>query len=290
VGKRVPDEFVLLCETCGYEIEGLPADGACPECGRANSNSWPSRRTGSPAQQHTTILGLMRTWHATLTRPGRLFDRAVAGSRRDRVIREVALAVASVVGGAALLMPRVLSELNRDHADAELAAEARYIAALMTFGIVPLSIVVFMALAILTFIESRGIRFWGPRRGWRITPAIARTICAHASVGWVLGSVLMVAGHLLGLYLAQFPNRYNLGIFRGPMQLAPITLPALGFLAGMLTFEVLVYIGMSRMKFANRERPPGPAEAPASPLDASMPAASMPSSPTSPSDDDRPRA
>ena len=36
-----PDEYTLLCERCGYIIEGLPTDNPCPECNRPIALSLP---------------------------------------------------------------------------------------------------------------------------------------------------------------------------------------------------------------------------------------------------------
>jgi hypothetical protein len=38
-------EATLLCERCGYVLEGLDERGACPECGQPIAESLPSRRT-----------------------------------------------------------------------------------------------------------------------------------------------------------------------------------------------------------------------------------------------------
>jgi len=265
VGKHVPDEFVLLCETCGYEIEGLPAEGACPECGRQVGSSPHGLRPGTRWQRDPKWSSLFSTWRMTLRNPRRVFDVASLHTDEKRLL---ALSL-----GVAASMPPMAGYIVLVVVTIREAGWIGYIETLGTLvgGAAGVSVLVaagWMLLWLLTLVEERGIRFWGPRRGWRITPTIAKVICAHASVGWVLGSVLAVVGHVVGWGLLEITNRHNVGIFRGPMQLAPITLPALGLIAGMLTFEVLVYIGMGRMKFANREKPL---------LDASMPPASMPS-------------
>ena len=50
------------CESCGYNLTGIPLDGLCPECGGQVAISLgPGVRPGSPWQQRRT-LGLARAW------------------------------------------------------------------------------------------------------------------------------------------------------------------------------------------------------------------------------------
>ena len=44
VAPVVPAETDLLCERCGYVLNGLPADGRCPECGTPLDESVNYRR------------------------------------------------------------------------------------------------------------------------------------------------------------------------------------------------------------------------------------------------------
>lgn len=268
VAKRVPEEFVLLCESCGYDIESLPPHAPCPECGRAVASSLPGQRAGTPWQNRGTLRSLVQTWFRTLTNPRATFDSARPATRASEQIGSTVLvaAILPMLAVALVMSGRQLIDLIWH----------RPALRLLDFELAPPLIAtsatgaaVLLGLTILTLIEERGIRFWGPRRGWRITPAIASVVCAHATVGWVLASILAVAGHALGLVLVEITHRHNLGVFRGPMQLSPISLPALGFITGLLTFETLVYIGMGRMKHANRARSDAP-------VDASVPPAATP--------------
>lgn len=197
-----------------------------------------------------------------LRRPRSTFDR-VSPKTGASDLRSGTISHASIVLGVLWLLGMFTSSRLSWDAEALLALLFMYFIIVLSFA----------SFEVLTVIEQHGIRFWGPRRGWRITPAIAKVICAHASVGWLVGSVLAVVGHALGWVLSDMTNHGNYGILRGPMQLAPISLPAIALIAGMLHFEILVYIGMTRMKFANRPRP--------TPLDASVPPASVPSPPSS---------
>ncbi len=56
------DPFTLLCERCGYVIEGLDQDGVCPECGKPIVESLPGARIGTAWQQKQSKRNLFRTW------------------------------------------------------------------------------------------------------------------------------------------------------------------------------------------------------------------------------------
>ena len=63
-GTAHPDEFEVLCERCGYVVEGLQASGNCPECGLVVEESLPEARPGSPWQQGPSV----RSWLLTVWR------------------------------------------------------------------------------------------------------------------------------------------------------------------------------------------------------------------------------
>src|SRR3954466_5845360 len=53
VASIVPAESDILCEACGYTLNGLPEDGRCPECGKPVAESLGARRT-APAWERET--------------------------------------------------------------------------------------------------------------------------------------------------------------------------------------------------------------------------------------------
>jgi hypothetical protein len=48
IAPVVPAESDLLCEECGYTLNGLPHSGRCPECGKPVAESIGTRRTAPP--------------------------------------------------------------------------------------------------------------------------------------------------------------------------------------------------------------------------------------------------
>jgi hypothetical protein len=45
IAPSVPAESDILCESCGYTLNGLPRSGNCPECGKPIADSAAARRT-----------------------------------------------------------------------------------------------------------------------------------------------------------------------------------------------------------------------------------------------------
>jgi hypothetical protein len=123
-------------------------------------------------------------------------------------------------------------------------------------------------LAVLSWIEYIGVDFFSRRRNWRVQKHVARAVCANAMPGWMPTGVFVSIG--LGLLSAlQFMAGEVPTNLQPWVQTAAVAMPVLGFIAGMLIFETLVYIGVRRCKFANWiERPArGDAPAPASQAD-----------------------
>jgi hypothetical protein len=112
-----------------------------------------------------------------------------------------------------------------------------------------------LMLVVLTKIESAGIRLYGRVHKTRITPTVALALTAHATVGWIVGGVLMAVGFGVGLGLYEIAMHRNVDAFRGLMMLAPIWMPLMGGFVGLLIFETIVYLGGRKCRFANRNKP-----------------------------------
>lgn len=125
------------------------------------------------------------------------------------------------------------------------------------------SVAAAIALGLLTYVEYLGIRFFGKQREWRITEAVALTVCAHASMGWIVMALLPMLV-LAGFYSAQrfaglVPNgTINLGTRFGQVSWNTVAQGSglvVAMFVGLLVFEMLVYIGVRQCRFANRARP-----------------------------------
>jgi hypothetical protein len=105
---------------------------------------------------------------------------------------------------------------------------------------------------VLAWIERRGVIFFGSRRGWRVTPAVAWTVCGHAASGWVLAGGLVTAGlHAASWGASWAAQARPVGPGLPARDIVIAWAPLAGFFAGMLVFETLVYLGVRRLRFAN---------------------------------------
>jgi hypothetical protein len=236
----MPDPDALLCERCGYSIAGLREDEACPECGQAAGLSWPRQRPGSTYQRRRNPAGRWFWANVEVLRsPARLFRRVRIESGTSAGLLGANLMIASgfvTVG---------FFSANHQWFTATLGA---YV---ISFGV----------LLLLTYVETLGLRFFSraESRRWRVTRQVAWTVCNHASVGWLIGGLLMLgvlltdpAGRLCAsqwandrcrdLTGASFNDRYEL------LRMAQVMTPPI---LGVIAFETLVYIGVRRCRYAN---------------------------------------
>lgn len=251
----------LLCESCGYSIGTLPAHAPCPECGRPATQSLPEYRTGSPWQVRPTLWSWVRTNWRVLRHPDDLYERVMIVPGKGR-----GLLLLNVVVAAFFLVDPWTGVLVGDPARA--ARNTDRLSETITYAWV-LGIQVGAAaliLLVLTWVEGLGLRFFGARRGWRVTRDVASQVCAHASVGWIFAALFpLVALALSTALVRNFPEwggrfmnqRIDLSAFTPWAKRVSVgelvTLLGLvgGFLGGLMVFEMLVYVGVRRCRYAN---------------------------------------
>jgi hypothetical protein len=236
-----PDDF--LCETCGYLLNGLGATDHCPECGTPVARSHPDRRTGSAWQRGARTPAAIA---AVLRHPGRTFDQARPEVEGVRDFKHECIAASGFITAFVLLgvwsVGTLLSPGAAWHSD-------MFTVVLITNAamfVMPLVVL----LGLLTAIEKHGIRTFGRLHRRRIDDRVAETIVAHAAAAWITLPALVAAGWLLGTALGALARARTWALWELTLT-APVWAPVLGAFLALLWFELVVWTGVRRMRFAN---------------------------------------
>lgn len=257
------EEYTLLCETCGYVVDGLPADGPCPECGRSVRSSQPESRKGTAWQRNASLGTWIRTGWATLRHPRQTFGKLRIEPEK---LGTLLIANSFIASGLAMLpvWMAAIQDATEWFRRSNNASESLILvlgSVLWISTVVAVTwLVAFAVVGLLGLVERSGLRFIGRWHRWRVTRYVADSVCCQASYGWV------VAGTLFGMAISIplfIPARSLRGWFGREWHEWTLGLMSGLMLLGLLVFETLVYIGVRRCKFANRARPtnPTPAEA-----------------------------
>ena len=214
------DEYTLLCERCGYVIEGLATDGVCPECGKPIAESLPERRVGTPWQQSRGWKSLAITWWLTLTRPCRTLQIMRFDRDSSRWLAISACGIGLPLAPVFLLLTWV---------------EAR--------GLV--------------FIGTRHGYRLHPSNAW-IVCAHGCVGWVVISVSLAVGGLVFAWGVDEALSYYGYAIEGNPEAFDPTLSewlvYSSFVIAGLGSLAGFLFFEWFAWLGLRRCKFANRAR------------------------------------
>ena len=227
------DEYTLLCEKCGYVIEGLDQSGNCPECGKPIVESLPERRVGTPWQQEPGVGSLVRTWWMTLRHPLRTLDVMRVGHESEGLLLfNIVTATAYFSLGSVITL-------------VALSTQTQFLQPIAFFLFA--TVITLPVLFMLTVIEMQGLRVIARQRNFRIDHTLARGICSHACLGWIICSIL---GSTSLMFVSAAKTTIN-----PRLDLTWWLLAMLTFVPGFLFFETFAWLGLRRCKFANRVRP-----------------------------------
>jgi hypothetical protein len=242
----------LLCEDCGYPVADLSPSANCPECARPIQNSLPAARPGSPWQNRRGIRGGFVGWLDTAIRLVRAPRLLFASLRINAVGSNPLLLINLTIAGLIAAAPWVgVLWFDPTRGSADGAILLLRIPLLLAYA------AVFAFLFwVLTRVECLGIEFIAKRRGWRLLPAAARQVCAHASYGWILAALALDVGlgatHFLPVAGQKITGRtVTVEVLNAILSFLPGAPPLLAFLLGLFAFEWLVYIGVRACRWAN---------------------------------------
>lgn len=235
--RHGPD--ALLCEGCGYHLRGLTRADACPECGRPILESLHSRRQGTPWQQKPSLVAWIDTMRSMLLAPRRFWDTVQIPDEPSRtsgpnlMLAVVAICIVPGVQFAAMLE---MMQISYRRADASF---------FLIWITITICILILLWVCIRT--EEIGCRVISRVHGWRVPRGAIRAIVDHATVGWAVGAILLIALTSTLLIVPRRSDDIYLGIV---MQLMLYTFLA-SVAIGLIVFETLVYLGLRSMKYAN---------------------------------------
>ena len=245
------DKYTLLCERCGYVVEGIDPDLPCPECGQMVRDSHPRKRVGSPWQDHRSLLSLIRTWGMLIRRPRRCWDSMEIRNASGLSLMGWGLSIGLFLPVATMFAIALISSIKAE--EVMIIGVALFYIAILGGG--------FLVIALLyaAFGVTR-MKFWANQRGYRITSPIAWTILGHASFGLALipmitfcGMCLMLIAALSEMVLYEiFPDLYRLQI---ALVVSGYFMILGSIPAGLIVFEILSSFGFRRMRYRNVSSP-----------------------------------
>lgn len=245
------DEYTLLCEKCGYVIEGLDTDGNCPECGKPIAESIRSDHPGNLWQNSFSFFVIIHSWYLILRHP-------IQQSQMLKVNEDESFAMNWAVNfiAAALITPAITIFVIAISIDS--GWYGNNIIGIIFYTIIAMGYwIVASSYATLASPRVQLIARWRKRR--LVLPA-ARTAVSFASVGFTLSPVL------ISFSLVLISGLIVLNIDYPTFGRVLTLLWLLSFPASLVLFELLLWLACRRLVFRNQYeqscQPESPTEPP----------------------------
>lgn len=241
----VPLEHEVLCEHCGYGLDGLPPSGLCPECGKPIADSTTDDRRIDPPWElpGPLISRFCRTTIQVIASPTHFFRHirtrtSASGSRVFALLHHWLAGYFFAIAAVTHVLTMIYSTNNWD-------------AAMLLFGTLGLATMVtpitFAAILLVRVVAGKLSVLEARYHGMRL-PDVAVTRALHYHAAHLL-PVAFVTALLPGIYRAM--------LFWGAIPRSSSEIPYLYILSGWVVVAagylfVTYWAGMKAIMYANR--------------------------------------